>query len=129
MDYLSELIRINGQIGRIENNLADENFMSKAPAQVISLNKNKLYRFTNSIEALLEKITEILKSIYTTAERITWHIQYLRENKYLTDMKISLNECQYGKEYFNSVYKATIDKQELAKLCDLSSCFSSVHVL
>ena len=127
MDYLSELTRINGQIQKIESNFADINFMSKAPAQVISLHKNKLFRFTDCLEMLLDKITEILNYIYKTIERISWHIQYLRENKYLADMKTSLNECLYDENYFNSVYDSMIDKKELAELCDLSSCFSSVN--
>jgi hypothetical protein len=134
-EYLKEIIRLEGQIIKMEATLSDEKFMSKAPPNVIELNKKKLADFNNVLNRTMDELVGKLRARFDyndglegvdAPDRLGWQIEWMREQKYLNDRKITLEECEFDKEYFDYVYNIRATKAELAELCDLTDGFSMV---
>ena len=134
-EYLKEIIRLEGQITKMEATLSDEKFLSKAPQSVIELNKKKLTDFNNTLNRTMDELVCRLRARFDysdglegidAVDRITWYIQWLKEGKYIYGIlfdfskEIDYSDCEFDDKYFEYVYKTNATKQELAELCDLT---------
>lgn len=116
----------------MEATLNDENFLIKAPQKVIELNKSKLDKFKLDLVRELEVVVGDLRRILgyddglvgvDAVDRIDWNLQFMREKKYLNERNITINECEFDKEYFDTVYKTNATDLELAELLDYLTDF------
>lgn len=134
-EYLKEIIRLKGQITKMEATLSDEKFLSKAPPNVIELNKKKLADFNNVLNRTMDDLVGILRRRFNhddglegidAVDRITWYIQWLKEGKYIVgahfdlSQEIDYSNCEFDEKYFNYIYKTNATQEELAELCDLT---------
>lgn len=118
MIFLAEIQRLKIQINKLERMLSDDGFLKKASETVITLNKQKVLDFTNTLNKVMGQVMSELRLNFESDERIQYHIEYLRESNYLTEKNITLENCQFDTEYFDTIYKTEITKSELAELCD-----------
>lgn len=125
MSCLAEIIRLKGQISKIDKTLADEKFISKAPENVITLNKKKLSDFEASLKRVIDECLKDLDGI-KSKQLVPYFIEYEREKKYLNDKKITLNECLFDNEYFSYVYNQTITDEEY---CELHEVFVRMDLI
>lgn len=127
MSNLKEITRLKSQVDKMKATLNDEGFLSKAPQKVIELNKSKLTKFELDLVRELEKVVgELRKRLdysdglegVDAVDRIDWNLQFMREKKYLNEKNITINECEFDREYFDYVYKINATDLELAELLD-----------
>jgi len=134
-EYLKEIIRLKGQISKMEATLSDEKFLSKAPHNVIEINKKKLSYFNNVLNRTMDELVGATRRRFNhddglegidAVDRITWYLQWLRDGKLLVGehfdftQEIDYSKCEFDEKYFNYIYKTNATQEELAELCDLT---------
>ena len=134
-EYLKEILRLEGQITKMEATLSDEKFLSKAPENVIQINKKKLADFNQVLNRTVEEAVSKLRQRLNyddglegvdAVDRLDWHIQWLREGKHIYGVhfdfskEIDYSNCEFDDKYFEYVYNPRATKQELAELCDMT---------
>ncbi len=132
-EHTKEIKRLKGQIEKMQSTLSDEKFLSKAPQNVIELNKKKLSDFELSLVRELEVVVgklrrkldydDGLKGI-DASDRIGWYVQLMRDKKYIEGVFFSLfdgidySNCEFDEKYFDYVYNPRTTDLELTELLD-----------
>jgi hypothetical protein len=116
--FATEVERLGSLILKFGNILSDDKFIRNAPEAVVTLNRKKLSDFSDLLQKTMLVISDILKKKFDTDESIGWHVEYLRENKYLAEKNITLDTCEFDSEYFDYIYNKPVTDIELAELCD-----------
>ncbi len=134
-EYLKEIIRLKGQISKMEATLSDEKFLSKAPPNVIELNKKKLADFISVLNRTMDELVGVTRRRFNhddglegidAVDRIGWYLQWMREGKMFVgthfdfSQEIDFSTCEFDDKYFDYVYKINATQEELAELCDLT---------
>ena len=115
-DFTNEINRIEKQKKIYQNKLLNENFITKAPKDIVEVEQKKLIDSENRIENLKANMLMLTcgKEYYNlllkfgSNEKINWHIQYQRELK-------SKNK-KYNAKWFNEVYNPEINSGEIKEL-------------
>ncbi len=104
----SDLVRLLKQIQNINFLMARPGFLAKASLEVKDNERKKLKDFTMKYNAIVAIVrTELLQRL-GDAERILWHIQYMREEQ--TELE------RYSDPWFEFVYDPEIQEHEFINL-------------
>lgn len=116
---IKDIDRLEKQIASCKLNLMNENFIKKAPPNVVVKEKLKLDDFKIELEFLKDDLRVMVYKIlinkfgegrdkFINWKNVQWYIEYQRER-----------DCQhtlYSPEWFNYVYNENITYDELSKL-------------
>jgi len=108
---IKEILRIEKQLSDTSLKLSNNNFLLKASKDAVEKEKQKQSDFKASLILLTgqwDNQYKILLNYFKTRERISWHIQYLREC--ITELEL------YESDWFDYVYKENIELEELEQL-------------
>ena len=108
---IQEIQRIQGQLDNTLLKLSNTHFLAKSPKEIVDKELQKRQDFIVKLEMLNTQWNSQYNNLlnyFGDAERISWHIQYLREG----NTKLPL----YEEEWFIYVYREEIDLIELEQL-------------
>lgn len=107
LNDIKEYQRLKILINKIELTLNNDNFINKAPVNIVNLEKEKLTYNQKKVSNIIDKIRISLIESFNL-ESINWFIQYEREK---------ITELEYCSiEWFNYIYKDEYSNDELIKL-------------
>lgn len=108
---IKEILRIEKQLSDTSLKLSNNNFLLKASKDAVEKEKQKQQDFKASLILLTgqwDNQYKILLNYFKTRERISWHVQYLREC--VTELDL------YESDWFDYVYNENITLEELEQL-------------
>jgi len=101
-DYL----HYTSQVEKLEKQLSNPGFLSKAKPDMIAASKQKLHDFTLKLNSLPTAFKACIMQHTTLCDDmwIEFMIQHEREIDYLIERDITIEQCNFDDDYFKRVY-------------------------